>query len=195
MIYKTEDTMYGYKAVFVCKKDKRRNSCQLLRIPECLNVIYAIIKIEIPKGTTIVDHCGQEVNYDDSGCHKLRCESAKFVEAIKYCYIFFEEKINKSIDNDNVLELKFNDTINTQLIEISEKEVIKYNKSKNIKYCSIHTFATHFSDELIDSDILKPNDFMVAYPFLNTDDNLTCAPGIHFFKTEKEVYNYLLTLN
>lgn len=193
MVYKTEDTMYGYKAVFVCKKDKHMNLYQLLRIPECLNIIHAIIKIEIPKGTTIVDPCEQAIN-DDSGFHKLRCESVKFVKVTKHCYIFFEEKIDKPIVNDNVLELKFYDTISAQLIFINKKEVIKYNKSKNIDYCSIHTFSTHFSDEFTDSDILKPNDFMVAYPYLNTDDNVTCASGIHFFKTEKEAYNYLLTL-
>ena len=195
MVYKTEDTMYGYKAVFICKKDKTTNSYQLLRIPECLNVIYAIIKIEIPKGTTIVDPIEQENNGDDSGYHKLRCEGAKFVETVKYCYIHFEEKIDESITNDNILELKLDDIIDTQLIEVSKKKIIAYNKSKDIDYCSIHTFATHFIDELIDSDILKPNDFMVAYPYLNTNDNVACTSGIHFFKTEKEAYNYLLFLN
>ena len=195
MVYKTEDTMYGYKVVFVCKRDKQhRNLWQLLRVPECLNVIYAIIKIEIPKGTTIVDPNGQ-MNNGDSDYHKLRCESAKFAEVVKYCYIHFEEKIEGPITNDNILELNFNATIDTQLIEVSKKEVIKYNKSKNINYCSIYTFGTHFADEFIDSDILKPNDFMVAYPYLNTNDDVVCASGIHFFKTEKEVYNYLLNFN
>lgn len=186
MVYKTEDTMYGYKAVFVCKKDKTTNLYRLLKIPECLNIIYAIIKIEIPKGTTIVDPWGQKIN-DDSGYHKLRCESAKIVEAVKYCYVFIGEKNDES-------ESKFSNTIRMQLIEVSKKEVIKYNKSKNIDYCSIYTFSTHFSDEFTDSNILKPNDFMVAYPYLNTDDNETCASGIHFFKTEKEAYNYLICL-
>ena len=193
MVYKTEDTMYGYKVVFVCKKDKTTNLYRLLKIPECLNVIYAIIKIEIPKGTTIIDPWGQKIN-DDSGYHKLRCESAKIVKAVKYCYAFIGEKNDESFTNDNILELNFNATIDVQLIEVSKKKVIKYNKSKDIDYCSIYTFTTHFSDELVDSDILKLNDFMVAYPYLDTDDNLTCAPGIHFFKTEKEVYNYLVCL-
>lgn len=184
MVYKTEDTMYGYKAVFVCKKDKTTNLYQLLKIPECINVICAIIKIEIPKGTTIVDPWGQKIN-DYSGYHKLRCESAKFVEVVKYCYIHITEKIDES-------ELKFSNTINLQLIEISEKEVIDYNKSKDIEYCSMYAFGNSL---LGGPDILKPNDFMIAYPYLNPDDDLICAPGIHFFKTEEEVYNYLLALN
>jgi len=187
MVYETEDAMYGYKVVFVCKWNKRRGLCPLLRIPGSPNIIYAVIKIEIPKGTTIVDPIEQE-NNGDLDYHKLRCEDAKFVEVVKYCYIRFEEKINKS-------ESKIYSTINEYLVELSEKEVINYNKSKDIEYCSIHTYSTHFSDDLIDSDILKLNDFMVAYPFLNTNDNLVCAPGIHFFKTEKEAYNYLVCLH
>jgi len=182
MVYKTEDTMYGYKAVFVCKKDKTTNLYQLLKIPECINVIYAIIKIEIPKGTTIVDPWGQAINSD---FHKLRCESAKFVEVVKYCYVHFEEKINKS-------ESKIYNTINTQLIEISKKEVINYNKSKNIKYCSMYMFTNYFGNVLPDTEIFKLNDTMVASPCLNTNSELICASGIHFFKTEEEVYNYLL---
>lgn len=193
MVYKTEDTTYGYKVVFVCKWDKRRkNPCQLLRIPECLNVIYAIIKIEIPKGTTIVDPWGQK-NNDDSGFHKLRCERAKFVETVRYCCVHVGEKIDESIINDNALELNFNAAINAYLVEVSEKEVIDYNKSKDIKYCSMYVYDKSYS--LTDANILEPNDFMIAYPFLDTDDSLICAPGIHFFKTEEEVYNYLLALN
>ena len=191
MVYKTEDVMYGYKIVYVCKKDKLINSYQLLKISECLNTICAIIKIEIPKGTTIVDPFGQAINSD---YHILRCGSAKFVEAVKYCYVYIEEKIDESFTNDNILELKINDTINTHLIEISEKEVIDYNKSKDIEYCSMYTFANHFGNSVIDSDILKLNDFMVASPHLDVNDDLICAPGIHFFKTEEEVYNYLLRL-
>ena len=184
MVYKTEDVMYGYKAVYVCKKDKPGNSYQLLKIPECINVICAVIKIEIPKGTTIVDPWGQK-NNDDSGFHKLRCEGAKFIEVMKYCYIHITEKIDES-------ELKFTNTINLQLIEISEKEVIDYNKSKDIEYCSMYTYGNSL---LIDANTIKPNDFMVADPYLNTNDDIVCASGIHFFKTEKEVYNYLLRLH
>lgn len=185
MVYKTEDTTYGYKVVYVCKQDKLfRNMYHLLYVPKSTNSIYAIIKIEIPKGTTIVDPYGQKIN-DDSGFHILRCESAKFAEAVKYCYMYFEEKINKSGS-------KIYNTINNYLVEVSEKEVTNYNESKDIKYCSMYTFASHFGDSFTDSDILKLNDFMVAYPFLNTNDDLICAPGIHFFKTEKEAYNYLL---
>jgi len=181
MVYKTEDAMYGYKAVYVCKTDKSTNLLNALRIPKSLNVIWAIIKIEIPKGTTIVDPCRQVIN-DDLSYHKLRCKSAKFVEAVKYCYIHNEENIVES-------ESKFINTINRQLIEISEKEVIDYNGNDDIEYCSMYTYGNSL---LVDANILKPNDFMVAYPFLNTDDYFICAPGIHFFKTEKEVYNYLI---
>lgn len=181
MVYKTEDTMYGYKAVYVCKTDKSMNLCNVLRIPKCLNVIWAIIKIEIPKGTTIVDPIGQVVNLDYYN-HKLRCESAKFIEAVKYCYIHNEEKIEES-------ELKLVNTINRQLIEVSEKEVIDYNESDDIEYCSMYTYGNRL---FVDVNILKPNDFMVAYPNLDTNDRIDCASGIHFFKTEKEVYNYLL---
>lgn len=192
MVYKTEDTMYGYKVVFVCKKDKTTNSYQLLRIPGRHNIIDAVIKIKIPKRTIIVDPWGQENNgnYD---YHKLRCESAEFVETVRYCYVHVEEKIDESIINDNTLELKFNDAISAYLVEVSEKEVIDYNKSKDIKYCSMYVYDKSYS--LTDANILEPNDFMIAYPFLDTDDSLICAPGIHFFKTEKEVYNYLLALN
>lgn len=200
MVYKTEDVMYGYKAVYVCKKDESENSYQLLRIPECINTIYAIIKIEIPEGTTVVDPWGQTIHSD---YHKLRCESAKFVEAVKYCYINVEEKTDElitNITNDDVLELKLNNTINTYLVEVSEKEVIDYNESKDIKYCSMYTFIDRLDNFFVnsfidDTNILKPNDFMIAYPFLNTNDDLICASGIHFFKTEKEVYNYLLSFN
>lgn len=194
MVYKTEDTIYGYKAVYVCKQDRLfRNMYHLLNVPKSINFIYAIIKIEIPKGITIVDPYGQK-NNDDSGFHILRCDSAKFIEAVKYCYVYIEEKNDESFTNDNILELNFNVTIDTQLIEVSEKEVIDYNESKDIKYCSMYTFASHFGNSFTDSDILKLNDFMVAYPNLNTNDDLVCAPGIHFFETEKEVYNYLLRL-
>lgn len=192
MVYKTEDTMYGYKLVYVCKTDKSMDSYQLLRIPGRHNIICAVIKIEIPKGRIIVDPWGQE-NNDDLDYHKLRCEGAKFVEAVRYCYACIEEKINEPINNGNILELNFNAAINTQLIEVSEKEVIDYNKSKDIKYCSMYVYDKSYS--LTDANILEPNDFMIAYPFLDTDDSLICAPGIHFFKTEEEVYNYLLALN
>ena len=191
MVYKTEDTMYGYKAVYVWKKDKGRNSYQLLKVPKSVNIIYAIIKIEIPKGTTIVDPIEQLID-DDWGYHKLRCESAKFVEAIKYCYVYLAEKIDESIANNNILELNFNATIDTQLIEVSKKKIIAYNKSKDIEYCSMYTYGHSL---FTNSVILKPNDFMIAEPNLNTNDKIACASGIHFFKTEKEVYNYLLFLN
>ena len=181
MVYETEDVMYGYKAVYVCKTDKSMNLCNVLRVPGCLNVIWAIIKIEIPKGTTIVDPIGQVVNLDYYN-HKLRCERAKFVEAVKYCYIHNEEKIEES-------ESKFINTINKQLIEVSEKEVIDYNGSDDIEYCSMYTYGNSLP---VDTNILKPNDIMIAYPYLNPDDRRVCASGIHFFKTEKEVYNYLL---
>lgn len=184
MVYKTEDTIYGYKLVYVCKTDKSMNLCNVLRVPKCLNIIHAIIKIEIPKGTTIVNPCGQAIN-EDSGYHKLRCERAKFVKAVKYYYIYFEEKINKS-------ESKIYNTINEYIVEISEKEVIDYNESKDIEYCSMYTYINSL---LADVNILKPNDIMVASPYLNTDDYFICAPGIHFFKTEKEAYNYLLCLH
>lgn len=194
MVYKTEDTMYGYKMVYVCEQGKLfSNMYHLLMTPKSADIIYAIIKIEIPKGTIIVDPWGQK-NNDDSGFHKLRCESAKFVEVVKYCYAYIEEKTDESFTNGNILELNFNVAINTQLIEVSEKEVIDYSESKDIKHCSMYTFANHFGDSFTDSDILKPNDFMVADPYLNTNDDIVCASGIHFFKTEEEVYNYLLRL-
>lgn len=192
MVYKTEDTMYGYKAVFVCKKDKPTDSYQLLRVPGRHNIICAVIKIEIPKGTIFVDPWGQE-NNGDYDYHKLRCACAKFVETVRYCCVHVGEKIDESIINDNALELNFNAAINAYLVEVSEKEVIDYNKSKDIKYCSMYVYDKSYS--LTDANILEPNDFMRAYPFLDTNDSLICAPGIHFFKTEEEVYNYLIALN
>ena len=72
------------------------------------------------------------------------------------------------------------------------KYYIISDKSKDIEYCSMYTYGHSL---FTNSVILKPNDFMIAEPNLNTNDKIACASGIHFFKTEEEVYNYLLFLN